>query len=151
MKKSAFVLVHTDSFCDKEKMRVLMSFRANSKFGFVGGAICGDENPLDAAIREVQAEVGYDISSHQNDLKLFSNFIKDEEEVMCYSLYLPVEEVKHVMKTWINAPRAKKEVQGVLAVGINEATIANLFKNQFSGTCKEELKLFLNNQGFTIH
>ena len=135
-------------YCDgfsSEKLRVLMSSRWNGGYGFVGGVANEGETTLQAALREVKEEVGYDLTPYLNNVKPFLKTTTAKgQEVESFIVKLPQNEIRYIMGTWFEKGKhSEEEMQGLCAVVIDEKTINRFMTNNFAGTSKQELVHFL--------
>ena len=153
MNKAGFILMYCEGF-STEKLRVLMSSRWNGGYGFIGGVAKDGETSFDAVIREVEEEVGYDLTPYKDSIKPFiSTTSAKGQEIDSFILKLPQNEVRYIMGTWFEKGKhSEEEMQGLCAVVIDEKTISRFLKNNIAGTTKDELLYFLdeNKISYTI-
>lgn len=148
MKKrnATFVILYCSDFENNlANKKVLMSFRWNNQFGFVGGIMEANESFHETIQREVLEETGFLMTeAHLNKTEfLCSHFYKEKEMgIHVYTCEISITEMKHILSTWFLASDAAYEVSGMCAA--NTLLHERLLENRFAASGKEELSLFLN-------
>lgn len=144
-RNAAFVILYSDDFeQNKNNKKVLMSFRWNNQFGFIGGLMDDNELPLDSIIREVKEEIGFTMSlEHKQNCEFLCSHFYEEKKlgIHVYTCKITVSEMKNILGSWFLGSDAAYEVAGICAV--NTLLSERLLENRFAASGKEELKLFL--------
>lgn len=148
MKKrnAVFVILYCSDFeGNLANKKVLMSFRWNNQFGFVGGIMEPNESCHETLKREVFEETGFFMTQAHLDKTEFlcSHFYQEKEMgIHVYTCEISITEMKQILSTWFLASDAAYEVSGMCAV--NTLLPERLLENRFAASGKEELSLFLN-------
>lgn len=149
-KDAAFLIIYSKDGFYKECCRVLFSWRFDSTIGFVGGEIDSGETPKEAMRRECFEETGCLLSDDiVEKIKLLK---KSETEFGSYNYCFALEVDKQVLldiaKSSHDAKDFKYESCGFNGYMLYDRSLENIVKFPFSGTCKEEFKLFLEKINF---
>lgn len=126
---------------------MLMTHRADNSLGFFGGKVEGNETLLEAAIREVEEEVGHVMTPSQIiDTKLVcSHKISDKFHSHLFVCEVPIADLYGIQQTFFTATHARCESAGASVCHIHENSIDNLLDSSLAKTVREEIEFLLEN------
>lgn len=116
--------------------------RWDNTFGYPGGSVDAGETPLDAAVREVREELGYEVDPL--DLTLISSH-KCSEKFTSHMFCCKVTEDEMYLIRDLSSKNAfgKAEAAGFNVCHIYDESIKNSQNLNFAGSGKEEFDLML--------
>lgn len=122
---------------------IFMNSRFDGKLGFVGGNVDTTDLTLeDAVVRESLEEVNFRINKPR--LKYFTTFANDTRHITSFLYELSEKEMLDLYRSSTRAVHFGSENCGSIIWQVNEKSVNQLIKNNFSGTAEKELQLILD-------
>ena len=122
---------------------IFMNSRFDGRLGFVGGNVDSTDPTLeDAVAREALEEVNFRIDKSR--LKHFTTFANSTRHITSFLYELSEEEMLNLYRSSTKAVHFGSENCGSILWQVNEKSVNQLTKNNFSGTAKEELQLIID-------
>lgn len=123
---------------------VLMIDRWDGCKGFIGGIVEKNETLLQAAIRELKEEVGYDL--HNEEIlsqEFISSYEMDSLVTHLTAIEVSFDKLKQIMSSLNNAEHYLSEVSGISAIQFinysHKKSFDNFINSVFAPTVKEEI------------
>lgn len=123
---------------------VLMIDRWDGCKGFIGGIVEEHETILQAAIRELKEEIGYELQSEDIlNQEFISSYELDNLVTHLIAIEVSFEKLKQIMSSFKNAQHYLSEVSGVSAIQFinypHTKSFDNFSNSIFAPTVKEEI------------
>ena len=126
---------------------VLMISRADGKRGFVGGNVEPHHKTLIEGLKqELKEEINL-TNIDESRLELFLTCANDNRHITTYIYRVSYEELLNIERNSLFAIHRYSEVCGVDLMQLHSLSIQNLKQTIFSGTGKEELLAFIEQEG----
>lgn len=125
--------------------KVLLNFRRNQNFGFIGGKVDEGETLREALNREVMEEISYDISNMEvtHVSSYAASYIDDGVGIHSYHVHLSIEEMNKLRVNALNNSLTNDEISGLCLANVFPGGFEgnkDLLNNNFSATAKLELQ-----------